>query len=121
MIKLFCAVCILGSVLFLTHAVFSSFYETGNFIYIAPMIFTLVSGLFVAMLLRKPWSRLWVFSLSWACVLINLLFPPSPADFGAMTTFARILVGAEVFVCIVMLICMPVPAVVVWFSQPQKN
>ncbi|MFY9259391.1 MAG: hypothetical protein WAO71_02650 [Gallionella sp.] len=113
--KIFALACITAALSFLVHAAFALFYETGAFKFISPTIFMVNACYFVALLFRKRWAWRWVFAASWAFVLINIVFPPSPEHFGSNILFAQILVGVEVAACSTVFFCMRHHFVKDWF------
>lgn len=89
-------------------------------IFLSPLIFMANAMLFVAVAFRRRWAWRWVFMWSWIYVLISVVFPPMPEEFGALTGFARVLVGLEVATCLVMFFCMRHSSVKAWFNDQRK-
>ena len=118
--KVFLSACVVAIFAFLAQAVLAPFYEVGVFVYISPVLLCIVSYMFLAVILRKPWGWKWVFQASWAMPAINLLFPPAPEFFGELITIARLLIGLEVLACLVVFVSMLRPAAKIWFTGPER-
>jgi len=90
-------------VLFVVHAGFTQFYETGYSQIIAPLASLTFAGLFFAFLTTRQWSWTPVFWVAVADIIINLAFLPERQSFGDYVFFAQVLVAAEVVVCAIVL------------------
>lgn len=107
--------CSIAVLAFLTHAAFAPFYETGFGIYLSPLGFLSVAFCFLSLLLRKRWSWRIVTNWCWVLIVINLVFPPMPVNFGSLTMLARLLVSVEVVACALILLTLRLPKSKEWF------
>lgn len=115
-IRLFLMMLGLAVAAFLTHAVFAVFYERDAFLYVAPILFALVAGAFAIVPLRLRWNWRLVWHWSWSWPLLQVVFSPDAAHFGALVTPARILAAVEVVACLAVLLTMRHEAVQAWFA-----
>jgi hypothetical protein len=121
MLRLFILSACAAAVAFLAHAVFAMFYEKGVFAYVSPLGFAAVAAVFAALVLRQRWS--WRLAFTWSCtwVVISLVFPPMPHQFGGHTVLARLLIGFEVLACVAVAVSMRRPAVQSWFRTSRES
>jgi hypothetical protein len=98
-----------AAILFAGHAGFTQYYETGFNRYLAPVFFLTVSAVFLAFAKHRPWT--WRPVLYWAIVVIviNAAFFPSEEHFREHLQVARILIGLEVAISVVLLVFMLSP------------
>jgi Mn2+/Fe2+ NRAMP family transporter len=100
----------IAAVVFLAHAAFTPFYETGYARVISPILGVGLAALFGAFLLRKRWAWGWVLAYSGVAVVLNLAFLPEHEHFGEYLWLARVLVAVEVVACAIVVAFMLHPA-----------
>lgn len=100
---------------FFLHAILAPFYETGFSIYLSPFLFIALSFSYISFIRRKKWS--WAIAIHTSCwvVIINIIFPPMPENFGELTSLARLIVSIEVVSCFFIFLGMLNKKTKLWF------